>query len=458
MITEYIYHTDGCRRLIILFAGWAMDAAPFRGLTRPGYDIAVVWDYRTLQPDWSFTEAYDEICIVAWSFGVFASSLCTADIEPKVTRRIAVNGTPYPIDNARGIPEDIFRGTLEGLGERSLYKFYRRMAPSKTDFDAFAANMPVRDIDGLRDELSAFLTLPHTSRPAILRWDWAIIGRNDAIFPPEAQLRAWQGTPVEMTDGGHLPDFGQIIHRYIIDKQRVGERFGRHRDSYDSAAGVQERITGRMCRMLEKHGVQPGNDNLEIGCGSGMLSRRLAAMMPDGAHLRLWDISGPAPLAAPGVSFSQCDAELAIMQAHEASFDLIATASTVQWFNSPTRFLRECARTLRPEAWLAIATFADGNLPEVADATGRSLPLLSAGQWAGILPEGLEIIDTEEYHDSLTFNSAIDVFRHLRATGVNSLGGDGDNRLRQAIKAFKADSDGLFHATYRPLIMLMRKT
>ena len=30
-----------------------MDAAPFAGLRRPGYDIMVVWDYRSSDIDWS---------------------------------------------------------------------------------------------------------------------------------------------------------------------------------------------------------------------------------------------------------------------------------------------------------------------------------------------------------------------------------------------------------------------
>lgn len=43
---EYIDHDTSrpVRPLILLFAGWGMSQAPFAGLTRSGYDIAVVWD------------------------------------------------------------------------------------------------------------------------------------------------------------------------------------------------------------------------------------------------------------------------------------------------------------------------------------------------------------------------------------------------------------------------------
>ena len=68
---------NGSTRLIIIFAGWAMDARPFRHLKRPGYDIAVVWDYRSMCIDWSFCKPYTEICVVAWSLGVYASAVTT---------------------------------------------------------------------------------------------------------------------------------------------------------------------------------------------------------------------------------------------------------------------------------------------------------------------------------------------------------------------------------------------
>lgn len=51
---EYIDHdtSRSVRPLILLFAGWGMSPAPFAGLTRSGYDIAVVWDYRDLSAPW----------------------------------------------------------------------------------------------------------------------------------------------------------------------------------------------------------------------------------------------------------------------------------------------------------------------------------------------------------------------------------------------------------------------
>ena len=80
MKLQYVSRT-GAARLILIYAGWAMDAAPFEGLRRPGYDIAVVWDYREFQLDWSFATPYSEVCVVAWSLGVYAAAVTAPALQ-----------------------------------------------------------------------------------------------------------------------------------------------------------------------------------------------------------------------------------------------------------------------------------------------------------------------------------------------------------------------------------------
>jgi hypothetical protein len=58
----------------------------------------------------------------------------------------------------------------------------------------------------------------------------------------------------------------------------------------------------------------------------------------------------------------------------------------------------------------------------------------------------------------MTFDSSIDVFRHLKATGVNALGRGGDRTdLRRRIDNYQPDLDGKYHITYRPIIIILKK-
>lgn len=468
-----ISSSESNKSLILLFAGWAMDSAPFEGLRRDGYDIAVLWDYRDLSIDWSFTARYGEICILAWSMGVYAASMSTHGIDCRVTKRVAVNGTLTPVDDRLGIPERIFRGTAAGLSEASLRKFYRRMAADRATFEKFAAHMPARAVDELADELAAIFPPPLIGNPPAGQWDLAIVGRQDAIFPAVNQWRAWTeaGVPVRILENdGHLTDMQRIIDRHFVDKQMAAERFGRGRSSYDSAAPVQSEIVGRLLRAMKASGAdsaarKAGSRVLEIGSGTGSLSRHLAAML-DGGLLEMWDIAGNAPEAiaygaGSSVRFSRCDAETAVATLPPASFDLIASASTIQWFNSPARFLRRALRALRPGGIMAFTAFTEGNLAEVQAVTGRSLPMLTAAQWRGILPDGFELLHIEAYASDMAFDSALDVFRHLKATGVNALGrgGDGDAAadLRRRIASYAPELDGRYHISYRPIIIILKK-
>lgn len=456
-------HSDSNPRLILFFAGWAMDDKPFAHLARPGYDIAVIWDYRNLHIDWSFTRPYSEICILAWSMGVYAATITTQAIDYKVTARIAVNGTITPIHNTHGIPEAIYHGTLDGLSERNLLKFYRRVCGSAQAYKDFCLNIPQRPLDQLRDELAAIETHSILANPVAERWDLAIISRDDAIFPPVNQFRAWDSTPRRMLPAPHLLDFQKIIDRYFIDKPLVGKRFSSGRPTYDLNAPVQQFAISKLEEMMQHNGLlkeilSKPLKIIEIGSGTGALSRRIAAWSPLSA-IEMWDLSDNDACLPPG-DFVCCDAETAIWQKPKQSADIIASASTLQWFNSPARFLDECHRVLAPGGYLLITTYIDGNLREIRQATGRSLPLLTDTEWQLIARKaGFDVIDEHSCDKILDFDTPLDALRHLKMTGVNALGRSRDSirAARQMAERMYPMLDGLYHLTYRPYIAILKK-
>lgn len=454
----------GATRLIVFFLGWGMDAAPFENLRRFGYDIALVWDYKSFDIDWSFTAPYCEVCVMAWSMGVFASAVTTVGIEHRITRRMAVNGTLAPVDNLRGIPEHIFNGTLESLNERNLAKFRRRMCGSAAAFDDFIKHAPARSVSDLDAELHCFHPDSTWFLHADARFDLALICRDDAIFPPANQWRAWQGTPVQMMEGAHLPDFQAILDRYFIDKNRVEERFGTGLGTYAASAAMQQNTAQKLAAKMSintvfDHMARPGARTLEIGSGTGMLSRIIDKCCGSRAYLEMWDIAGSAPVDGELRAFRRLDAEIALGMLPRDSFDVIASASTVQWFNSPSRFLSNCLRALAPGGYLAFSAFQWGNLSEVEEATGRGLPLLSVKQWLDIIPQGFQIISAEDWNEEIDFDEAVDVFRHLKATGVNALGrtAQGESPIALALRRFPRALHGKFRITYRPFLIICKK-
>lgn len=236
--------------LILFFAGWGMDRnllsiedSPLSVTdldTSLDADFMICYDYRSLDFDFTQLQSYRSITVVAWSMGVRMADIVLSGVtDLPITQRIAINGTPYPIDEERGIAPVIFNGTLNGLNEQSLLKFYRRMCGSAKAYQQFLPHAAQRSVDDLKEELAAIARHDHEAslqentifdrvrnkacddvrdnvrndvcnniqnnvsdstcdkphdKPHDKTWDRVIIGQRDQIFTPDAQTRAWEGT------------------------------------------------------------------------------------------------------------------------------------------------------------------------------------------------------------------------------------------------------------------------
>lgn len=204
-------------RLILFFAGWGMDETPFLHCCPQESDLMVCYDYRELDFNDTLLANYREIHLVAWSMGVWAASKALSWYqELPITRSIAVNGTPYPVDEERGIPPAIFNGTLEGLNAASLLKFQRRMCGGSEAYERFRSIAPCRSWEELKEELAVIGTLCTVLPPSDWKWDRAFIGENDRIFPPQAQQKAWEGVCPAIEHGSEAHYDDELLQRLLV--------------------------------------------------------------------------------------------------------------------------------------------------------------------------------------------------------------------------------------------------
>lgn len=169
----------------------------------------VCYDYRTIGMTADLLSSYRQIYVAGWSMGVWAASHLLSRLSLPLSGSIAINGTPFPIDDTRGIPQAIYQGTLEGLTERSLHKFLRRMCADTAAFHRFLRVTPRRPLEELREELVCIADAWAASQaPPTFHWQQAVAGSNDRIIPPANQLQAWQqlGTPVIQNQDAHYPE------------------------------------------------------------------------------------------------------------------------------------------------------------------------------------------------------------------------------------------------------------
>lgn len=444
---------SGNARALVIFAGWGMDRRPFEGLHKSGYDIFIIWDYRSEALDTAALGGYSEVCVMAWSWGVLPAARFLAGHHGlPVTLAVAVNGTLHPVDDRRGIPRDIFQGTHDSLDPRRLMKFYRRMMPDTAAMERFRAVMPERHTEELKEELRAIAAMPVPDaveeRGLAAQFDTVVLSRGDAIIPYANQCDAWEGIAAcESVDGAHYPDFASMIDRWLVEKELVGRKFRDASSTYPSESAPQQAIARRLMELWEAQGPAPGGDVVEVGVGTGYFTSLYERLLHP-SSLRMWDLYE----SRPGVE--ACDAETAIRELPDESVDAVAGASAVQWFNSLGTFFAEVARVLRPGGTGVFSTFAPGHFEALNSITGRSLnfpamPRIEGVEW---------LVDTVETL-SVTFETPADMLRHLKLSGVNSLisGPEAAVKARRILRVYPRDPDGRVTLVYRPHYIVFRK-
>lgn len=199
------------KRLVVFFTGWGMDAEPFRSGEK-AYDTLIVWDYTDLTglPALPVDRPID---VIAWSMGVWAAQHVLA--KETVASATAVNGTPWPIDDTRGIPTAVFDGTLAGFSEGGLLRFRRRMCGGGAGLQSFLAHAPNRTVEDLGTELASLggaIRAPEHAVTDNSFWTRAIACSEDRIFPLAAQLAAFP--QAEVVSGAHwAPElFEQLLN------------------------------------------------------------------------------------------------------------------------------------------------------------------------------------------------------------------------------------------------------
>ena len=146
----------------------------------------------------------------------------------------------------------------------------------------------------------------------------------------------------------------------------VAARFARAASNYEHHAGLQADVAAKLAELLpalERPKV------LEVGCGTGYLTRHLLERYPHGDFL----ITDLAPemverCSARHESRNGRSILFATMDGENpdcaGKFDLIALSMTVQWFEDPLRGLRGLARLLKPGGCVLYAAPGRGCLPE----------------------------------------------------------------------------------------------
>jgi malonyl-CoA O-methyltransferase len=248
-----------------------------------------------------------------------------------------------------------------------------------------------------------------------------------------------------------------------VDKTLVGRRFRRSLQTYDRTAVVQKGMADELIAQIERHSPSRGGRMMEIGCGTGLLTRLLIERLrPE--LLFVNDLVDDCAALVDGMAEKRTGSSTAFLpgdietMALPPRLDLVAANAVFHWLDDLETLLERIGDALVPGGTLAFTTFGPRNMEEISSITGVALKYLAIDALEEILSRRFRILSRRQRRITLEFDSVREVLRHLRETGANGLcpGSWSARRLRDFEERYaRAHSrGGSVLLTYHPIIFV----
>ncbi|MCQ8277297.1 dethiobiotin synthase [Acetobacteraceae bacterium KSS8] len=225
----------------------------------------------------------------------------------------------------------------------------------------------------------------------------------------------------------------------------IGRRFGAAAAGYERDAVLQRLVASELAARIRRDCPCPPGRILEIGCGTGLLTRALRDAFPD-ALIVAADLS-PAMLGACRRALPD-DRNLLLVAddgqrpAFAGGFDLVCSSLALQWFADPLAACARLAALLRPGGALHVATVLRGSLgrwdaAHRAEAVESRLPVFADASGDGGL------LAWDEQMVGIPYASGLAFLRGLRGIGADLGRTDrrplGAGTLRRVLRRFEQD-------------------
>ncbi|ECC0407108.1 malonyl-ACP O-methyltransferase BioC [Campylobacter jejuni] len=216
---------------------------------------------------------------------------------------------------------------------------------------------------------------------------------------------------------------------------------------YEKHAKVQDFMGLKLCEILKNLRISHFEKVFEFGCGRGELSKKLQNFITFDEYLKndILDFKENSSILIFDMN------EIAKQDLSKEKFDLIVSNATLQWLDLK-RIIPSLRDMLNQNGILLLSTFAEQNLKEIKQSTGFGLNYFSLNELEQIFKVYFNEVKITQELIKLSFDNALDVFRHLKLSGVNSLG------FYPLNKGFLKEFEEKFQnkLTYHPVFILCK--
>ncbi|HEF3014495.1 TPA: malonyl-ACP O-methyltransferase BioC, partial [Campylobacter jejuni] len=186
---------------------------------------------------------------------------------------------------------------------------------------------------------------------------------------------------------------------------------------YEKHAKVQDFMGLKLCEILKDLKISHFEKVFEFGCGRGELSKKLQNFITFDEYLKndILDFKENSNILIFDMN------EISKQDLSKEKFDLIVSNATLQWLDLK-QIIPSLRDMLNQNGILLLSTFAKQNLKEIKQSTGFGLNYFSLNELEQIFKIYFNEVKITQELVELSFDNALDVFRHLKLSGVNSLG------------------------------------
>ena len=202
----------------------------------------------------------------------------------------------------------------------------------------------------------------------------------------------------------------------MINKELIHDRFAKKLKSYDENARIQKRMAERLLTFVKNRSPKK---ILEIGCGTGFLTRLLSENINYESFIALDIVEECENFIHninPNIKFITADIEDYLKENNE-KYDLIISNASLQWIEDFENIVNTLKERLNPNGELVFSTFGNENFREIYHVFGTTLNYYSYNELTSMFPNS--IVEPEIH--IMAFENPKEVLRHLQQTGVNAI-------------------------------------
>lgn len=248
----------------------------------------------------------------------------------------------------------------------------------------------------------------------------------------------------------------------MIDKDLVKKRFCRSIRTYNENAFVQKRVVQNIFEMMQEN-VDFSNINkaFEFGCGTGLLTDKLSFLASENIHIN--DIvADSCDLVGDRLNIPKCNRIIGDIEKIEVTniFDLVISTSSIQWISDIKSLFRKIYGLVSQQGYFIFSTFGNDNIYEISELLGAGLNYRSITDIENKIRPYFQVIKSVEYTDKIYFKSVMEVLKHLKYTGVNSISNMYLTKKKLndfSDKYHEFMEDGKYPLTYKPMLFICKK-